>query len=61
MSCIVKSRYLSMTNEETEDFMCSVIVGMSRVHISETAIDICSYELQASNNPIINANPMSDH
>jgi hypothetical protein len=51
LGCIARSHYLARTSEQTEDFMCVVVIVIYRVSYREidTVIVICSYELQAFN------------
>jgi hypothetical protein len=46
LSCIVSNNYLAMTGNQTEDFVCDIIVVICSVKISETVLIICNYKFQ---------------
>jgi hypothetical protein len=49
LNCIVSSQYPATTSEQTEDFMCNVVVVIYRVCKSVRLSVICSYKLWAFN------------
>jgi hypothetical protein len=61
LSCSVSSRYLAMTSEQTENFMCAVVV----VYIVCKPVRLLQLFVVMSHkhsiNPIMNPNPVSSH
>jgi hypothetical protein len=55
LSCIANSRYLSMTNEQTEDLMCVMVI--CREKISETINVTSSYGLESFSKPFHQSKP----
>jgi hypothetical protein len=60
LSCIVSSRYLATTSEQTEDFMCAIVVVIYRVLKLVTVLQlIVLTSYKCSINLTINPNLMS--
>jgi hypothetical protein len=61
LSCIIGSCYLAMTNEQTEAFMCAVVVVIYREQISQSVIVMYIYSNKRSIIPAIDPNHMFSH
>jgi hypothetical protein len=58
---IVSSRYLATTSEQTEGFICAVVVVISRVCKSVRLLKLFVVMSYEPKNPIIDPNPVSSH
>jgi hypothetical protein len=62
LSCIVSGCYLATTSEQTEDFLCALVVVIYKVYKSVRLLQlfvVMSYK--CSVNPIINPNSVTNH